>query len=560
MQPVFSIDGKFINVAYTLKNTGSTDATVSVGSHADIQIGNDDSAPITKFDDGRGFRMVNRYNSNLQFNFFGKGTIGVTDVDTFWFGSYSDRRDDVFTQVEADSYSGDSGMAYSWVNRVIPAGETRVFRTTMGTSDAASGTNVPIGVNFDTQGGSEVAPIAVSSAGSTISAPAAPTRSGYQFDGWYTEPECVTRFDFSTPITATITLYAKWTQNADTTYTITFDTNGGTCGTSTMTTGADGKLASLPTPTRSGSYRFVGWYTAASGGTKVTTSTVFTANTTVYAHWTYTGGGGGGYTPPTYPPIVEQPKEGGSVSVSPSNPKQRDTVIITPKPDEGYEVDTITVTDRNGNPVTVTAELDGTYSFIQPNSKVKIEVTYKLTETPWRNPFTDISMGDWYYDAVLWAAENGITNGTSATTFSPNASCIRAQMATFLWNAAGKPEPESATSPFIDVTDPGAYYYKAVLWAKENGIAFGVGDHIFAPDAPCTRSQMTAFLFRFADGNKVSIANPFTDVKEGVWYYDSVMWAVFEGVTTGTSATTFAPESVCDRAQMVTFLYRLLGK
>ena len=173
--------------------------------------------------------------------------------------------------------------------------------------------------------------------------------------------------------------------------------------------------------------------------------------------------------------------------------------------------------------------------------------------------FTDVPPGAYYADAVAWAVAKGITSGTNTTTFSPDDSCTRGQMATFLWRAAGQPEPKNAESPFTDVK-PDAYYYKAVLWAAENKITSGVSADRFAPDDACTRCQMTTFLFRYSKADKVSVANPFTDVKEGEYYYDSVMWAVKENVTSGTGATTFSPEDICTRGQMVTFLYRLLGK
>ncbi|MBR0104953.1 MAG: InlB B-repeat-containing protein, partial [Firmicutes bacterium] len=222
VEPSFSDGGLFVNLKYTIRNTGTEDKVISFGGHADIKIADDDYAPITKFEDGRGFRMVNIYNG-CEFKFFGKGTLGVTDVDTFWFGSYSSRYDNIFTQVEAESYSGDSGMAYSWKDRTIPADKTRVFSLVMGAGDAQAGENV-IGVNFDPQNGSDIISVKVDTAGDTITPPADPEYEGYIFGGWYTEPECDNPFDFDTPITETITLYAKWIKSY--TITITEPING----------------------------------------------------------------------------------------------------------------------------------------------------------------------------------------------------------------------------------------------------------------------------------------------------------------------------------------------
>ena len=172
------------------------------------------------------------------------------------------------------------------------------------------------------------------------------------------------------------------------------------------------------------------------------------------------------------------------------------------------------------------------------------------------NPFADVSETDYYYNAVLWAVENGITNGMSATKFAPNASCTRGQIVTFLWRANGSPEPLTTENPFVDVKE-GAYYYKAVLWAVENGITSGMSETTFEPDTVCTRAQASTFLWR-ANGklNCANAENPFTDVAEGAYYYDAVLWAVENGITNGVSATEFAPDAQCTRGQIVTFLYR----
>lgn len=257
---------------------------------------------------------------------------------------------------------------------------------------------------------------------------------------------------------------------------------------------------------------------------------------------------------PTYPPTVTQPEAGGTVTVSPKYPIQGSKVTITATPDEGYEVDEITVTDKNGNPVEVTDNGDGTYSFTQPASRVTIKVVFRDATVV---PFVDVPANAYYCDAVQWAVKNGITYGTSDTTFSPDASCTRAQMAAFLWRAAGCPEPKG-TSSFTDVPSD-AYYAKAVAWAVENGITGGVGNDKFAPDDVCTRAQMAAFLYRLA-GGKAEGTGTFTDVSADAYYAEAVQWAVENGITDGVGDNRFAPDVVCTRGQMATFLYRFFVK
>ena len=271
---------------------------------------------------------------------------------------------------------------------------------------------------------------------------------------------------------------------------------------------------------------------------------------------------GSGSSTPTYAPTVNQP-ENGSVTVSPKSPKKGDTVTITPKPDAGYTVEQILVTDKDGNPVEVTNNGDGTYSFTQPAGKVDVEITF-MEDNTMLNFFVDVPADAYYYDAVLWAAENGITGGVDDTHFAPNAPCTRAQIVTFLWRAARCPEPETVSS-FADVPAD-SYYTKAVAWAVENGITTGTGDGKFSPDATCTRAQAMTFIYRSeqAQGGGMQGAwmflNPFEDVNLESYYGEAVMWAVANGVTNGTSDTTFSPGADCTRAQIVTFLYRFFVK
>ena len=275
---------------------------------------------------------------------------------------------------------------------------------------------------------------------------------------------------------------------------------------------------------------------------------------------TYTTGGGS--ATPTYPPTVTQP-DNGSVTVSPKSPKKGDTVTITPRPEAGYTVEQILVTDKNGDPVKVTNNGDGTYSFTQPAGKVDVEVTF-MEDNTMLNFFVDVPANEYYYDAVLWAAENGITGGVDDVHFAPNAPCTRAQIVTFLWRAAGSPEPKNLSS--LSDVSADAYYAKAVAWALENGITTGTGDGTtFSPNATCTRAQAMAFIYRSeqARGGGMQgtwmFLNPFSDVDLESYYGEAVMWAVANGVTDGTTATTFSPNATCTRAQIVTFLFRCLG-
>ena len=247
----------------------------------------------------------------------------------------------------------------------------------------------------------------------------------------------------------------------------------------------------------------------------------------------------------------------GKVTVNPGRADQGDTITITVKPDEGYVLDTLTVTDKYGDPVKVTGKGENKYTFTMPGSPVTVEATFFKSGTS-RSPFADVSVDAHYYDAVLWAMENGITNGTTDTTFSPDRACTRAQVVTYLWRAAGSPAPRTAVNPFTDVSED-AYYYSAVLWAVENGITNGTSDTTFSPDVTVTRAQTTVFLYRAAGSPVTSGGSTFTDVPADSYYSGAVLWAVENGITNGTSDTTFSPGSPCTRSQIVTFLFRAEG-
>ncbi|WP_409968900.1 S-layer homology domain-containing protein [Bengtsoniella intestinalis] len=253
--------------------------------------------------------------------------------------------------------------------------------------------------------------------------------------------------------------------------------------------------------------------------------------------------------------------ENGDVSISATRSKLNATVTITTTPDDGYEVGDVSVTYSSSKEVTVTDNGDGTYSYSQPGASVTVTVTFVSEDGDVDvddddSFFIDVDEDVYYYDAVVWAVENGITSGTTDTTFSPNNTCTRAQAVTFLWRAAGEPEA-TMDNPFSDL-DATAYYYDAVLWAVENGITTGYSDGTFRPDTTCNRGAIVTFLYRLA-GEPVVTGETLSDVAEGAYYYDAVLWAVENGITTGYSDGTFQPATTCNRGAIVTFLYRYLG-
>ena len=260
----------------------------------------------------------------------------------------------------------------------------------------------------------------------------------------------------------------------------------------------------------------------------------------------------GGSSSPSYSVTTPSKTENGTVTVSPRSAEKGDTVTITAKPDSGYQLDDLTVTDKNGNELKLTDKGNGKYIFTMPASKVTVSATF-APEKSAADYFADVPANSYYADAVLWAAKNGITGGIGNGLFGPNQPCTRAQIVTFLWRAAGSPEPK-AMSSFADVSTD-AYYAKAVAWAVENGITTGTGDGKFSPDATCTRAQSVTFLFR-AIGKLVDSKAEFSDVLTDSYYANAVAWAVENGVTNGIGDGLFGPDNSCTRAQIVTFLYR----
>ena len=266
-------------------------------------------------------------------------------------------------------------------------------------------------------------------------------------------------------------------------------------------------------------------------------------------------GGGGGSSVSTYSVTVDK-TENGSVSVSPKSASKGNTVTITVTPDKGYVLETLTVLDKNDKEIKLT-EKNGKYTFTMPASKVTVKATF-MDDNTMLNYFVDVKTGDYFYNAVLWAVQEGITSGTDATHFSPNASCTRAQIVTFLWRAAGSPEPKNMSN-FKDVPAD-SYYAKAVAWAVENGITGGTGDGKFSPNATCTRAQAMTFLYRASGSPAVIGSATFSDVAANAYYADAVKWAEKDEITGGIGGGLFGADNDCTRAQIVTFLYRAYSK
>lgn len=325
---------------------------------------------------------------------------------------------------------------------------------------------------------------------------------------------------------------------------------------------AAGNVVTVRAGSRSG-YTFDGW---TSGSNVVfddpnaaeTTFTMPDGSVTVTANWSRDGGSsssGRDDSDPRYAVGIPDKTENGSVSVSPKNASQGDRVTVTVKPDAGYELDSLKVFDKNGKELELTDKGDGRFTFIMPAGKVEVKAVF--TEEVKISPFRDVPTDAYYYEAVKWAQKKGITGGIGDGLFGPNQPCTRAQIVTFLWRAAGSPVVNYA----MDLTDvPGdAYYAEAVRWALSQGITTGTADGRFSPNAPCTRAQAVTFLFR-ASKASADGAPAFGDVAADAYYAEAVKWATDNGITTGTTSSTFSPGSGCTRAQIVTFLWRLYAE
>ena len=411
-------------------------------------------------------------------------------------------------------------------NIVVEIG-TKTYTLTILRNSGTGGGATSYTLTFDTNGGSTIAPI-TQDYGTAITAPADPTKTGYTFAGW-------TPAIPATMPAENMTIKAKWTVNQ---YTLTFDTNGGSA-IAPITQDYGTAITAPADPTKTG-YTFAGW-------TPAIPTTMPAENLTVTAQWRYNGGGSSGYS---YYTIKATAGAGGSISPTGSvSVREGRDQTFTITPDKGYAVSNVKIDGKSIGAVK-------SYTFENVSRPHTIEVIFmKANGNPQAGVFVDVATGSYYEDAVDWAVENGITQGTDDTHFVPDGICTRAQAVAFLWRAAGSPKPETCTMPFADVP-AGSYYYDAVLWAVENGIAKGTSDTTFSPNMTCSRAQIVTFLWRSEKSPAAGTANPFADVKSTAYYADAVLWAVKENITRGTTNTTFSPDADCTRAQIVTFLWR----
>ena len=441
-------------------------------------------------------------------------------------------------------------------NKTISGGtfSGTVINSESGTiAEGVSIPNLKFIVTFDNEG---TRTTAIIDNGAKLTAPAAPTKEGYRFGGWYyNNSGGKAKWDFDKDtVTRAMTLTAKWVQ----TYTVAFDTSGGSA-VGPVTVDA-GSTATKPADPMKSGYTFGGWYKDSTLQTPwdFANGTV-TADMTLYAKWT-ANPPAPSYddSDPTY--AVSAPAaENGKIAVSPKNASAGSTVTITVKPDSGYVLETISVTDRNGNDLKLTDRGNGKYTFTMPGSRVEVKVTF-MEDNSVLNFFYDVPNGAYYYDAVKWAVDNGITGGVGNSLFAPNQPCTRGQIVTFLWRAAGSPVVNYAMN-MTDVAED-AYYGEAVRWALSEGITTGIGDITFGPDAACTRAQAVAFLFRYAVASGMDavtladLISGFADAASVPGYAVSAMnWALSQGIMQG-SGTQLLSGNTCTRAQIVTFLYR----
>ena len=386
--------------------------------------------------------------------------------------------------------------------------------------------------------------------GDKLTAPTTQTKEDYRFDGWYyANNGGEAKWDFDTDtVTRAMTLKAKWVQ----TYTVTFETSGGSA-VDPVTVDAGSTVTKPADPARSG-YAFDGWYTENTYENPYDFHAAVTGSLTLYAKWNSIV-----YSDPTY--AVSAPTaENGRIAISPRYAERGERVTVTLTPDEGYELESLTVIDSRGDELTLTDLGNGRYRFTMPARRVEVKASFvKSVEV---SPFADVPNDAYYFEAVKWAAENGITGGVGNSLFAPNQPCTRAQIVTFLWRAAGSPVV-NYRMPFTDV-DEGAYYAEAVRWAARTGIVTGQTETTFGTDSVCTRAQAAAMIYRCAQAQGKGFTGawmfhlPFTDVPE--WAYESVAWCYMNSVTTGVSETSFAPGNDCTRAQIVTFLWRAFSK
>ena len=368
---------------------------------------------------------------------------------------------------------------------------------------------------------------------------------------WYTEEACTDLYNFDTSVQNALTLYAKWKINQ---YTITFKPENGDEDT-TITQDYGTAVTAPANPTKTG-YTFVGW-------DREIPAAMPAENMIVTARWTAVGSGSSGSSggssredrEPSYAVSTPGKTENGTVSVNPKNAGQGDRVTLTVKPDPGHVLETLTVLDSKGKALPLTDKGGGMFTFTMPNGQVEVKAVFAAEVKT--ASFRDVPVDAYYYDAVKWAAEKGITTGQADGLFGSDRSCTRAQIITFLWRAAGSPVVNYAME--MGDVSADAYYAEAVRWALSRGITSGTGGGKFSPDATCNRSQSVTFLFR-AIGKIVDSKAEFSDVPTDSYYAGAVAWAVENGVTNGIGGGLFGANDDCVRAQIVTFLFRAYNR
>ena len=431
-------------------------------------------------------------------------------------------------------------------------------------------------LSYDANGG-ENAPGSHYTGGVTITVSSnQPSRVYHTFAGWntkadgsgdsYSGGDTFTFADDNGNGGCEVTLYVQWTAD---TYSVTLVTNGGTVRDGNVTEYTYGIGATLPTNVKRSGYSFDGWYdNEACTGTPVTEITASdTGAKTFYAKWTRVYVSSNTSTTTTYPPTVDS-GDNGDVTVTPAKPEKGDTVTVTPAPDTGYEVDEIIVTDKNGDPVTVTDKGDGTYSFKQPTGKVNIKVTFKATTKvcPRDNTcpmygYTDLDRSEWYHDGVHYCLDNGLMVGCSDDLFMPGAETTRAMFVTMLWRFEGSPVVNYLMR-FEDV-DQDTWYAEAIRWAASEGIVQGYDATTFAPDDSITREQMATMLYRYIQKNGGGFTGmwmfllDYTDRAEiSDWAYESVCYMTMHGLMQGKDNKVFDPSSNATRAEVATLFQR----
>ena len=437
-------------------------------------------------------------------------------------------------------------------------------------------------VMFETNGGSEIGSVTVVDQ-QRLKMPGEPTKDSqdevrsYVFDGWYAASDFSVAYDFDAPVTRDMTLYAKWREII--TYTVTLHRNDGTDAAESRKTDGNGRIT-LPAPTRSG-YRFSGWYTAQTGGEPVADDTIYTADTDLYARWTHNSSGGGysgGGIASTYTVNVTQ-AQNGTVKADKTSVASGSKVTLTVTPEQGYKLNTLTVTDSSGQEIALTKAADGTYGFTMPAGNVTVKASFVKEDAepvPAEHPnyqeclhdaacpmndFSDLEPMAWYHDGVHYVLDNGIMGGTGGGKFEPNTATTRAMIVTILWRLEGEPEADYAMA-FADVPE-GQWYTEAIRWAASTGIVSGYSDVAFGPNDAITREQLSAILYRYAQskGADVSIGEDtnllsFADAGDwSDWSVSALQWAVGSGIINGKDGK-LVPKGDASRAEAATMLMR----